>query len=488
MKKPSSFPFEHQAGGTVFRIYSATMVKSQQGGSKVEYESFLVKYYEGARLKQKRKQSWEAVEAHVEEVVAAHRKNDPERLELSGLDRRVYLAALEALKQVGKGVDQAAIDYAAASQVLAPYQLDIRQAAQMLADTLKRLEKMPLSTAVDFYLRHGKSMTAIKTVPEVVAELTDNLRKDGRGNYHLRDLETRLGRFAVSFPRRIDEILGQEITEWLQTLKKIVWKDGQQVENEPGHQVSARTRNNYRDAIYELFEHARKRGYIPKGLPTEASETNRVKVVRGKNHIITPADAQFVLDNLPPHLVPYTVMKLFSGLRTEEAFSFHWEQLRFSSRAVIIEAKQAKLNQRRVPPILPNLAKWLQPFRGLSGSINPGYSSPQAVQKAVAEQARKIGVTFKRNTFRNCYISYRVAQPNQPGIVAEEAGNSARTIKADYLELATKSEAKRWFAICPAKTQLAKLKEYADSLKSGKSDFCTQGLQKGLPTSGTIRP
>jgi integrase len=311
-------------------------------------------------------------------------------------------------------------------------------------------------------------MTAIKTVPEVVAELTDNLRKAGRGIYHLRDLETRLGRFAASFPRRIDEILGQEITEWLQTLKKIIWTDGQQVENEPGHQVSARTRNNYRDAIYELFEHARKRGYIPKGLPTGASETNRVKVVPGKNHIITPAEAKLVLEHLPPHLVPYTVLKLFSGLRTEEAFGFHWEQLRFNSGAVIIEARQAKLNQRRVPPILPNLAKWLRPFRGLSGSINPGYSSPQAVHKAVAEQARKIGVVFKRNTFRNCYISYRVAQPNLPAVVAEEAGNSARTIKSNYLELATKAEAKMWFSICPAKAQLAKLRKYSDSLKSSK--------------------
>lgn len=465
MKKPTNFPYEYQAGGMVFRIYVATMVMSQQDGTKVKYESFLVKYYEGARLKQKRKQSWEAVEALVEEVVAAHRKSDPERLELSGLDRRVYLAALETLKPVGIAVDQAAINYVAAMQMLAPYQLDIRQAAQMLADALKRLGKVSLSTTVDFYLRNGESMTAIKTVPDVVAELTDNLRKNGRGIYHVRDLETRLGRFAASFPGRINEISEQEITEWLQTLKKIVWKDGQQVENEQEHPVSARTRNNYRDAIYELFEHARKRGYLPKGLPTEASETDRVKVVPGKNHIITPAEAKRVLENLPPHLIPYTVLKLFSGLRTEEAFAVHWEQLRFSSGAVIIEAKQAKLNQRRVPPILPNVAKWLRPFCGLSGPINPEYSSPQAVQKAVANQARKIGVAFKRNTFRNCYISYRVAQPNLPAVVAEEAGNSARIIKSNYLELATKSEAKMWFSICPSRPLLTKLKEYSNSLK-----------------------
>jgi integrase len=159
------------------------------------------------------------------------------------------------------------------------------------------------------------------------------------------------------------------------------------------------------------------------------------------------------------------VLKLFSGLRTEEAFGMHWEELRFKSKAVIIEAKLAKLRQRRVPPILPNLAKWLRPFQGLTGPIILGYSTPQAVQKAVARECQKAKVILERNTFRNCYISYRVAVPVPSAIVAAEAGTSVRMIESNYKELATKGEAKQWFSIVPSKSQIAELKRFAKELR-----------------------
>jgi integrase len=152
-------------------------------------------------------------------------------------------------------------------------------------------------------------------------------------------------------------------------------------------------------------------------------------------------------------------------LRTEEAYGLRWDELRFKSNAVIIEAKLAKLRQRRVPPILPNLARWLRPFQNLKGPINPGYSSPNSVQKAVAREARKVGVTLGRNTFRNSYISYRVAEPTDSFIVAAEAGTSKRMIDSNYKELATKDEAKEWFRVYPNMKQIAELKAFAEQIK-----------------------
>jgi integrase len=169
-------------------------------------------------------------------------------------------------------------------------------------------------------------------------------------------------------------------------------------------------------------------------------------------------------------LIPFTVLKLFSGLRTEEAYGLHWDELKYSSRALIIEAKVAKLRQRRVPPILPNLAKWLHPFQGLKGPINPDYSSPNAIQQAVKRESRRSGVTLKRNTFRNCYISYRVAEPMAPAIVAAETGTSSRMIESNYKELATKGEAKAWFAIAPSKQQLIALKQFVKELRARQAD------------------
>jgi len=111
---------------------------------------------------------------------------------------------------------------------------------------------------------------------------------------------------------------------------------------------------------------------------------------------------------------------------------------------------------------------WLKQFEGLKGPIVCGYSSPQAVHKAVARDFQKANVMLGRNTFRNCYISYRVAQPMPAITVAEEAGTSKRMVESNYKELATQDEAQMWFSICPTEEQLAKLREYSDSLKSEK--------------------
>jgi len=69
-------------------------------------------------------------------------------------------------------------------------------------------------------------------------------------------------------------------------------------------------------------------------------------------------------------------------------------------------------------------------------------------------------VILKRNTFRNCYVSYRVAQPTLPADVAEEAGTSVRMVRANYMELATKEEAEAWFSIKPSKKQIADIERF----------------------------
>lgn len=165
----------------VFRIYRSPLTKTQTDGSTKEYESFVVKYYQGARLVQRRKSSWDEVDTFIEEVVAAHRQQDPERLELTGMDRRIYLAAVEALKPVDKAVDLAAIDFAEAAKTLQPFKLDVRQAAQLVADALTRLKGKSIPSAIDFYERYGETLTETKPVPEVVEELVNHVRGNDRG-------------------------------------------------------------------------------------------------------------------------------------------------------------------------------------------------------------------------------------------------------------------------------------------------------------------
>lgn len=473
MQQPSTFPFRHVTVGVVFDIYFAPVKRDLKDGTSKKYPSFLVYHWEGSRRVPKRCNTWDDVETRIDDVVTARRKQDPESLELTGLDRRIYLAALEEAQKLGLRVDEIVREYAAQVLVLKSFNVSPRTAAQIVADSMTKLKDVPISTAVDFYATHGNSIKQ-RNVPEVVKELIDELRKDKRGDYHIRNTENRLNRFARRFTGPIHLILEPEITEWLQGLLKMVWKleglnaKGKkvhvQVENDKGRLVSDRTRNNYRDSICLLFAFAKRRGYISKDLETEASRTVRLDIDPGKNHINTPEECARALESIPEYLVPFAVLKNFNGVRTEEGHALNWEDLRINSKALIIEAKISKLGQRRVPPLQPNALKWLRPFRHLKGPINPRYKSSQSLYKAVKREFAKAGVVLKRNTFRNSFISYRLAQPISSGIVADEAGTSKRMIEANYKELATKSEAKRWFSIVPTASTLRRLKAYAKSL------------------------
>jgi hypothetical protein len=77
-------------------IFSNPQIRTDQNGQKTQFPPFLVSHHAGGKPTSKRPSFWDEVEAWVEDVVAAIRKNDPERLELTGRDRQIYLAALEA--------------------------------------------------------------------------------------------------------------------------------------------------------------------------------------------------------------------------------------------------------------------------------------------------------------------------------------------------------------------------------------------------------
>jgi len=108
---------------------------------------------------------------------------------------------------------------------------------------------------------------------------------------------------------------------------------------------------------------------------------------------------------------------------------------------------------RRLPPILPNLKKWLKPLKKDKGPICDYVNTTKQLLK-VAETA---GVTWKHNGLRHSFISYRVAAIADVPRVADEAGNSPQIIRQHYLKRVTPALARKWFAIQP--TQMEKSHE-----------------------------
>ena len=479
--KAEQFPIEIRAGGSLIRIlYNPLVVKKHLEPSdklspeiQIEqtktYPSFLVEYYEGSKVVRLRRNSLAKARAAANDIRTRILNQDVESISLliTGRERRIYLAAQDRLQGFGKELDEVAKEYADAVRLLAPYKLDLPAMAQQAVETARRLNGLPVQTVIDFYQRHGRKVVVVKTLPEIVAELVAAKKADHKGAYHVRDLEIRLRRFAKAFPVPIIDVTSKQIDEWLRGLRS---EAKHLKNNSETTEIAGKTRNNYRNAVVQLFNFARDNGYLPNDLATAAKSTQRVKEEPSENEIFTPKEMEELLDFVPAHLIPSMVIKAFSGVRTEEISKIKWEMIRFDQDCIVLSAKITKLTQRRTIALKPNLKAWLEPFKSCKGRICERWSSPQAVFQAWERYAVKKGIRIGGNKFRNSYISFRVAETKNSALVSSESGNSPAVIQREYLELAPSEDATKWFSIKPSAEKQKELRHYADELLKGQDD------------------
>ena len=100
-------------------------------------------------------------------------------------------------------------------------------------------------------------------------------------------------------------------------------------------------------------------------------------------------------------------------------------------------------------PILENLqwrlAAYDRDFK--RGEVCKDWEDFNSLYHAWLRVFKKAEVSYKKNGFRDSYITYRVALTNDPKLVAMESGNSEKMIRENYLHLATKAQAEEWFSI-----------------------------------------
>ncbi|MFO1500077.1 MAG: site-specific integrase [Verrucomicrobiota bacterium] len=453
-KKPRKFPVEIKAGGSRIQIQrdplwipeipkGAPKDFDKKNAPRKEYDSYLVIHYVGSQRLRKRRSTYEKARDYANEIRIKLLNNQAEATRLAGRDQRIYLAAVENLEGLGKSIDHATKEYADAVKALKDYGLTLPGAVNDLVSALKRLNGKTLNSALDFYELHGRAITSDKTVPEVLKEMLKALKDDRVGDYHRRDLAIRAGHFAQCYPVKIGEITTPQINGWLRGLRSRGRKT-------KGAEISGTTRNNYRDAVVELFNFAKDHGYLSPDLSTAAERSKVVKAVTAENEIFEPGEMEKLLSTAPPHMVPGMAVKAFTGLRTEEVIVVEWPDIRFERNCIILSKFITKLDQRRIIPLTANLKAWLLPYRRDEGRICDTWTTPNSAAAAWKRHGKSVGVKTGKNKFRNSYISYRVAETNDPKTVAFESGNSEETIKRDYLEVTTPEEAKEWFSIFPS--------------------------------------
>jgi len=114
---------------------------------------------------------------------------------------------------------------------------------------------------------------------------------------------------------------------------------------------------------------------------------------------------------------------------------------------ITVAKGKAKTRSRRLVPVLPNLAQWLERYARRTGKIWKGTSND--LQDARAATVKKSGVAWKDNGLRHSFISYRLASIQNAAQVALEAGNSPAMVFKHYREIVRPAAALTWFAIAP---------------------------------------
>lgn len=196
-------------------------------------------------------------------------------------------------------------------------------------------------------------------------ELIAAKRTADRSHDYLRDLDSRLGRFATDFAVPIATVTGVEIDTWLNSLGK-----------------SPRTKNNFLRLVTTLFKFARARGYVPKD-HDELDAVERADDSEGEIEIFTPVELNKLFaacaatviergkERTRTEMIPILAIAAFAGLRTAEIKRLDWSEVHLTGPEKFIELKasKAKTASRRIVPIVDNLAAWLLPYAQELGPV-----------------------------------------------------------------------------------------------------------------------
>ena len=345
-------------------------------------------------------------------LAASLQNGDISVLKLSNQDHSAYVHAVAKVKPTGRSLELAATEFA--------------EAVQMLGNRTSLVE------AVRFYVKHHPTTLPKKPIRHVVDEMISAKRADGMSARYLSDLESRLGRFARECCGLLSDLTSKDLKDWLNGLG-----------------VGARGRNNFRALLIALFNFAKSCGYLPKNQETEADSLTKAKDTASAIEIFSPADLTKLLEHADDSLVPYLAIGAFAGLRTAELQRLIWQEVKLDQGFIEVTAGKAKTAQRRLVPIQPNLALWLQRHVRPAGEV---FLLSTINQKA-AGFSKKLGIPWPHNGLRHSYASYRLAKCKSAAEVALEMGNSPRMIFQHYRELVTPSDAEKWWDIVPAKIE-----------------------------------
>ncbi|MCX6922888.1 MAG: hypothetical protein NT154_06710 [Verrucomicrobia bacterium] len=362
-------------------------------------------------------------------------------------DRASFRRSRELIYPTGKSLETVAAEYAEASAIWRSALGDVPPAF--------------IATAIQFYVEHQPKGVVPKNIPALVEDLLTEKRRLGAGDKWLNTLSQQLKRFSGKFDCPLHALSAHEITTWLDTIKG-----------------GLRTRKNYRDSVRELVRYAQAKGQLSRTWD-EMAHVEDAAVPPVEVEIYTADQIQRFLaarqriedrGRTNGSLIPFMSLAAFAGIRHEEMNQrgdtkpvLDWSCIDLDAGFIRIRALVGKTKRLRIIHMHPNLIEWLRPYAKPSGPICELSQTAGALDRA----KKLAGLPSKRgeltNSLRSTFISCRLAETNDIGLVAREAGNSPQVIQRNDLELATPRQAAAHFAITPCKADILPLFAWANT-------------------------
>ncbi len=204
------------------------------------------------------------------------------------------------------------------------------------------------------------------------------------------------------------------------------------------------TRANMRRMFATFMGWCRRRGWR---VDDPMQQVRKVRVARPTPPFYTVDQVKRLLEAVgerAPWLLPAVALRLFAGVRSYEVkrIARHWrEDVRPQQILVRAEVAKGKAGAPRPRLIegLPNVGAWLR-----LGELWWPTWGDEMLRSAIGD-----AVPLLKNGMRHTFGTYAVAHFESYEKAAKIMGNSAEMVKKHYAGLATKAQAKEFFALTP---------------------------------------
>ena len=169
--------------------------------------------------------------------------------------------------------------------------------------------------------------------------------------------------------------------------------------------------------------------------------------------IYTPAQLSVMLTGIEAKLIPFVALGGLAGLRTSEIHRLDRADIDLHGGHIVIGKQKSKTGQRRIVAILPALRAWIETIVSKSGPVVPQYSGDAPLLRAFRQALEPLKLdsfTTDSDTASRLTGSPRC---NPPTKLRSKWGNSPRKLFQNYHELATKTQAEKWFSVMPATSE-----------------------------------